>query len=612
MLDLIDIKNEIRDVAVLPVNVEIYVDEYYGAPLTLDLPSPMDMVGLHIDERAKISLQEVTSNIDLINLKGSLEHELERLIGKNERFKNSASYHSHLANLYEIADEKEKAIFHRRKAIEYSDSCVFHHKLAISNLKNSNVDEALSILESSTLNDDMYSLLRLANISVVKGDIDLATSHVRRALEIDCLDHRAQMFMGAISLFDGDPMQAIRHFKVSLEGNPKSSNLYVNLAMSYCQLNQKKQTLTSLRKAIQLNPFNENALVFFADVAFEERLLDESVGILEKYTNYERKSGAIWERLARAYFFLPKSKNNNINLYKALDALKFQNSIAPTPSVFNNIGLIYNELNDTDKALRFLNLSIKASNEKEHIHLVLNNMIPMFLQKNKPQEALLLIEPYVENILIDDNYSFMAEKLNSNYVKCLERSGHKEDGIKFISKVWDKTVSKENKLEYFIFLIYYYSVDFPSLDKISSFTDEIIELIDMNDKHLENLQLRVLNNLIFALFLHNKNELAFDLLPMILNKVNSDPFITATFGMACLKKGHLDKGKDYYQKALTLVASPSMKHYFKQRMNLELGRANYLNGDMKKANRYLIKAKNEKNGLESVNKQVLMLIEKSR
>jgi tetratricopeptide (TPR) repeat protein len=342
------------DVFIDPERIQICINSFNGNSLIFDLPSPLDMSGIKVDNTSQISLSEIANETDSFDIEGNIKTEISNLLKKENIFGKSATFQSHLANLYEIAKDKKLELSRRKIAVTLSDNNVYRHKLAKTNFEENEIEEAIGILSECK---DVYSLLKIASIYAVKNEIEKSKVLVDEALIIDGLSYKARMFKGALSLYEQQPQDAIRHFKIALDSHPYSSALFVNLGIAYCQMKQFDKAIKSLRKALILDPLNKNALIFFVDLSFEQGSISESIDWMETYTNYERKSSSIWGRLARANVFLEDKKKKVQNLQLALDALKNELALEQKTSTLNNMGVIYKEIGDKDKALRFFNLS---------------------------------------------------------------------------------------------------------------------------------------------------------------------------------------------------------------------------------------------------------------
>jgi len=78
--------------------------------------------------------------------------------------------------------------------------------------------------------------------------------------------------------------------------------------------------------------------------------------------------------------------------------------------------------------------------------------------------------------------------------------------------------------------------------------------------------------------------------------VHVDPYATATFGLYHMKKGNIERAKQLYEESKSLVKDDVMKKRIRQRMYLEMGKAYLTHNDNKLAERYLVRAINEKRG----------------
>ena len=553
----------------------------------------------------------MSNQLDVFNLDVWTEIELSNLLSKETQYGESSIFHTHLANVYELNENYNEALKHREKAAMLSDNSVFKHQYANAARVAKDDKRALSILLECHLDTDPIASLRLALINLEQGDLEKSKYYAHRSLDVDYLNPNTRMFLGALALFENTPDLAIRHFKVALESNISSSPMFVNMAYAYCQLGQRKQSLKCLRKALLINPLNINALIFFADLAFEENKIDESIPKMESYVRYERDNAAIWERLARAYFFVTSDdpKVSKSYLYKALECLKCQRAIKHSASIYSNIGLIYSELKDTAKAIRFMNLALLESTETKRYEHVLTNLIILHLETNNAKTAINISESYVSKLSDAVALTVDQQKLIVFYLRCLEREELHFDLKNFVEKVIDRVTDPQYILECYTCLIYEYAVEYNNKEGVLNIVDGVLNNIKLLKNSNSNVRTRVLNNLCFALFQFNELKLANEVLSLLTDKIKIDPFVTATFGMSMIMKGSFQKGEEYYKIAIRLLLSKSDKHKFKQRLNFELGREFFNRHQYSASKRYLIKAKNEKNGLISVAKRASAILQ---
>ena len=300
---MLDLTTSIEPKEKLIVNKQSVVlsfDENPEISLSFSFPSPVELNELKTSNEQFLSLNKVSNQLDVFNLDVWTEIELSNLLSKETQYGESSIFHTHLANVYELNENYNEALKHREKAAMLSDNSVFKHQYANAARVAKDDKRALSILLECHLDTDPIASLRLALINLEQGDLEKSKYYAHRSLDVDYLNPNTRMFLGALALFENTPDLAIRHFKVALESNISSSPMFVNMAYAYCQLGQRKQSLKCLRKALLINPLNINALIFFADLAFEENKIDESIPKMESYVRYERDNAAIWERFVVA------------------------------------------------------------------------------------------------------------------------------------------------------------------------------------------------------------------------------------------------------------------------------------------------------------------------
>jgi tetratricopeptide (TPR) repeat protein len=124
----------------------------------------------------------------------------------------------------------------------------------------------------------------LAFFSIHRLDFEAASSYVKQALEIDSLDYKARFLEGALRIVEGKYELAIQSFRAANDERLGSAALYTNMAIAYLYLKKPKKALNYLKRAVTLEPLNENAVMLFSDLAFSEQCIDESIQILRGYS----------------------------------------------------------------------------------------------------------------------------------------------------------------------------------------------------------------------------------------------------------------------------------------------------------------------------------------
>lgn len=606
-----------RDISVSDRGINIYFLEN-GESVLLELPSAEELAQLKAGYTGKFSVEKLSSK-DVFGLYDSYRDELERLSRMSEKYKDSSTFLVNLANLSDLMGDYATSEKFLREATKFDNAELIKHEVGESLIKQNKLAEASSFFKLIDKDNDSYTKVRLAYFCALNGDFDLTRQYVEEALKIAPDSYENNLFYGALSLWAGELEMAVRSFRVAIEANPYSSVAHVNLAAAYWRLNLKQKAYSSLKRSLILDPLNENAAIFYSDVCFfisriegKREKVEESLTVLEKLLNYEQRSKSVWEQAARAYYFVGKEKRNRSMLLRAYEAIKHLESLDSGPGTWNNMGLIAWELGDRKAAKRYLNFSLKkALEQSQAADLPLYNLIGLHIEGEEYKEAYEILKPLLNNLQQAQSNGKFLDKLKLQHIVLLEATGRRKDALNLTKTYLETGLSQsEVTLDLLIRVIYFYTTYEPNLEKILEYEERTLTVLDNSSDFLSQTRDRALNNLAFALLNFGNFEKATKYLEIINSRLYKDPFITATFGLAAIKKGLPQKGKELYQKAIALLPDSKSKNQFRQRMNFELGKDALASGQLTQARRLLEKASNEKDGFSYVRRDVNQMFQK--
>jgi tetratricopeptide (TPR) repeat protein len=588
-------------------DIELFVDDGNGTPLTITLPSPQEMGQLYIPDNARISLKQVTSVSDIFHVRTLASKEIERTLLKQDKYNNSPNYYSNLAILSELSGDMSSALKFTTQALSLSSnkkqSNFYRYKLANRQVGNGDIEAAKKTLFNIDLLDDVQAQMQYASILLCEAHFNSAATCIDKLLSNNNDDSRALAFKGTSELIKKNSPDAIKHLRRSLEYSPKNSHVCINLAMAYIQAGYKGKAFTALRRAIHLDPLNEDAILLFSNIA-DKNTVDEVIKHLEFFSNYERNTLAVWEQLAFNYLHKAKEKFISKRKYvlKALDALKHTHTIATvekpstTPSILNNIAVCYFDLGEKEKSLRYYLKTIELSNPEEEIFFIaLTNITSALITSQQYQRLLKFLPPFLPQLKHGESFELQRKRSLVNYAKALIKLNQEADAVGFVESLLEKNLPAEIRAEFYIILVHYYSSISVDFSKLKSFIPNI-ELIFFEEKLPDRVYYCLANNLMFIQLLTENIDGVYQILPYLSTKVNVDPYVTATFGMFHLRKGNLEKGKALYQNAIALLNNKVAKELFKQRYDFEHANALLKTNKTQKAIRLLTKVKLYKHG----------------
>ena len=144
------------------------------------------------------------------------------------------------------------------KKIEIDDSRVFFLLGTIySVMKNINLGEEFLIKASKLDNKNSSIFNNLANLMVVKGDLESAKKNYLTAIEIDqnidSMSEIANIYINENNLDD-----AKRYLNMALEKDPEHKKSNFRLGNLYLKLNEHKKGLNHIKKATGFIRFNNS------------------------------------------------------------------------------------------------------------------------------------------------------------------------------------------------------------------------------------------------------------------------------------------------------------------------------------------------------------------
>ena len=571
--------------------VELVLSEDGVARLALILPPFEDLREIEHLSGKHFSLKEHADK-EWEPFKAAFAVELSLLEKKKERFAGSRTYFTHLANLAELAGNRQEEF---RVLIDAQSSVAdsfFKHRLGENLQASGRIKEAEDLFSSFDLNSDAPANLRVAYFHAQRNSLDLAAEYVSRVLAIDPLSYGGRLFEGALRLARGQYQDAIQSFRIAEGERPTSSVLFTNLAIAYIFIKRNDKALASLRKAVALDPLNQNAVTLLADVAHVERRDEDAVPALRYFVNLEQKIPSVWGRLARSLLQLKRPD-------EALLALRRQASLEDTSAVWNNLGVAHISGGNRKGALSaFKHSMTKVSTESiGDAFLALRNILSMLVEERNFEAAVRMAKLGI----LEDRGSLIKrdKKLVDIYaflVYSLRQLNKVETATKICEELLeDQSISATLRIWIVAQLLSHYSIAPNLTGKALALARNSKPLLDSSVGVNRPLLELLTNNLAFAFAEAGLTDEANSLMPYLGKLTHKQAYPTATLGLIHLRKGHLEKGTQLYEEAIRLAVKAEDKTRIRQKLNLELG-IYLLQSDEERAKRLLKKAADERDG----------------
>lgn len=555
-----------KDLSVVRKAVPVVLAESGGSALALILP-PLEEIDEINELRPRLYSLRDMSLASVQALQRQFRWEFENIKKIEPRFSGSATYFNRVANLAVMAGDYEEEAVNLERARKLSPDVFFVHRLADNFISRNKTREAESLITNLDLDHDLYANLRLAFFYVQHNELKHAEARVEQALRIDPLDFGARLFDGGLLLVSGSSERAIQSFKIAAETR-ETATLHTNLALAYFRLNLIDKSLSSLRKAVALDPLHLNAIVLLADLAFRERRNEDALPSLRYFVQFEQKHPEIWSRLARACFHIGM-------VDETIAALKRQATLEDSTSVWNNLGVCYQVKRYREKADQaFVHaLRLGESGRGREYFWAARSVAHSLASKHNWKELLdfstaVLAKDRNELCLRDD----VLSDLYAFQVTALNVLRHHEEARTLSEQLLVEPASNRLKTWLVSNLVTYYAL-YGHSDRFAQLIREYEAMVE-DRSQMADIERRMFffNNAAFAFAEAGSLDVAQRYLSKISESIHRQAYPTATLGLIHFRRGHIDRGKSLYREAIGLAATDMDKDRIRQKLHLELGR----------------------------------------
>ena len=472
-----------------------------------------------------------------------------------------------MARISELAGDLKRATEHASKAASFKPSSAFLQKIYASYLlKNNNNNNEVENLFSE-FDDDSQSHTFFALLSIKRGDLQKARSEVNTAINLDPLNTDARMASGLIYLLNKEYPLSISEFRIAREDESQSAFSYYATAVAYLYLNKIDKASNAASVAHALNPLSEQCIGLYTDILIELQEYDKAIDVISKFLKIYPKTEKILEKNAFALF-------KSLKFSKCINSLRMLASISDTSRVWNNLSVVYSSLGDKRRSSQYYAYALeKMKLEGEPNYVLLNNFVRFLNSKNKCNDAIKTVNP----LLRDLNYQDIEKdkhlaSLYLNYLLSHIESDKEVDLGLFNKIAFEKNISDEIKVDYLMFGAFYYSLINPTRVKALEYADEILIFICKNPKVSTKRLGGLENNVAFILTEFGNLKDAKKSINGISQLIHHSPEATATLGLWHLKRGDIEKGKEYYLESIRISHDDVLKQRIKSKMNLELAK----------------------------------------
>jgi tetratricopeptide (TPR) repeat protein len=543
------------------------------------------------------SLGEQHAQLERLNANEGLEFlqdfklELGLLEEKFEQFSDSPTYLTRLANFAAIVGDRDAEARYLALAREQSSDPLIVHRLGENLIARDRLPEAEHVFSGLDLGADLYANLRIASLSVQRKDMVTARSFIDTALRINALDYGARVFDGALCIIERRYPEAIRSFRVAIEDRPNSASAHANMAIAYKLIGLSHKALSSLKRAVVLDPINPYFVGLLSDIAYEIGEDADALPSLRYYVQFDQTRPDMWSRVARACF-----RMGLIN--DAEHALKREGSIKDSVAVWNNLGVCHHRRKEYPRALSaFKHAFLLNSNDRSYEMFQAARNAAQTLAEMEMHEQ---VVDFTSQVISFDRDNFLLKTpvvsdIHALRIQALLKLRHFGVATQLGRDILHEPVVASDLVVWTVASM----VGLLSLR--DGLTEDVRGLIsqywtDATRSGVTEYQWsRFVNNIAFAFAEAGNITQAEEALRSIGPRVGADAYPTATQGLVQMRKGNVERGVTLYERAISLAPTPSDKARIKQKLNLELGRF-HAQTNVRKSQRFLEKVIGVKGG----------------
>lgn len=516
--------------------------------------------------------------------------EVRVLMNLQDRFGGSPTFLARLSGILGYIDNSQAAVDFARQAVKSSDSPVFSYRLGEALLNNGDKRAAREIFEVLAQDGHIDSLLRLAELSINAQDFNQALAVLNTALSRDELDWRVRLLAGTLSLVRNEYQEAIRHYRVALDDKQNSSVIYLNIGIAYYLIGLTDKALRETKKALRINPWCKNAVVFFADLGLrEDRELEPAKNYLIQYLSLKTAEKPLVKRLADIYF---KTSNFSEGI-SLLESVKLSFNDA---GVWNNLGVLWS-LREPRRAQKYFYKAVESvggiveAHDNRAASIAVLNFAHTLLetQKNRAAEQILteFINSAPSNEYLSDSVLW---KFPLYLCRVLMLQDKAEQAAQLAYQFLNEpALHLDGRLDLVSSLMAYHSFITSDLSAALEYA-RLGYKLSMDVKNKDDFRVNMaVNNMAFILLELEMLDEAEPFVRQLKTVGLYSEFAIATKGLFALKLGFYERGMKYYELAVATAVGAERKNAIRQKMNLEMGRFWLKKGERQKAIRCLKK-----------------------
>ncbi|MDP2922880.1 MAG: tetratricopeptide repeat protein [Candidatus Omnitrophota bacterium] len=290
-------------------------------------------------------------------------------------------YTSYLKGFFSAEDGNFRAALEELEKVKKADPKSIYIRLKIASLliRLGELDKAEKELkEAKTLDTESFdaSLALVFLYSYAQKDSELEKEYedfLKRAHKVKPDDIKISQYLAQFYFYKKQPQEALKIYEAILKKNPNDVEGVFWLGYIYDELGKREDAVKMWRKALEIDPSHGLSLNSLGYVyAQEGKNLEEAEKMILKALEKEPENGAYLDSLGWVYF---KKKNYK----KAEEYLKKAINCQDDPVIYEHLGDLYAELDDSKAALNYYTVGLSKFPDNK----VLKNKLERYGKENK-------------------------------------------------------------------------------------------------------------------------------------------------------------------------------------------------------------------------------------
>ena len=519
------------------------------------------------------------------------QSELDQLLLRYDDFNDSATYLARVADLAALSGKLDQALSLAMEATEADPNPEYKYRLAEIAYFGTDVHKARSIWTELAAHGHMGAILRMAQLSIAESDDEGAAAWLAEAMRIDGADWRVHVIAGTLALGSGEHERAVRHFRVAMEERPRSVQIHYNLALAHVLSGSVKHAIRALRTAVGLNPFDQKALMAWADLsAHAGQSIPEASRALVRYASLHSDDKGAIERLAYLRYLYGDDRG-------ARDALEKASARLHDANISNNLGVLAARRKKLSQAIREFSRAIDLAAELPEENagrasdIATTNLTTALVNAGELRKAEEVAEAYI-SLSSDDRHlsGHPTFRIAEGLVEACLNQGKTEKGVDLALRWIERNIHEDLHSRLADILVCYYTLVDSQLDRAHEFARQSFAIQSIRQPRDSAAWNTSVNNLAFVAIEQGKLDDA----GRYLTRLRSDAamhryFHYATRGLLAIRRGRVDRGEGLYRLAISTAGNRNTKSLLRQKLNWELGKYWARQGRARRAIRFLEK-----------------------